>query len=338
MRYMRYLFFGVFLALGACQSLPHLRVLQGDALGTTYAISFFEHEIDRQDESVRQALDSLFEVMNGSMSTYRSESAISRLNAGDTTIRVDQHFEAVFQISKEVYKETDGYFDPTVGALVNAWGFGPQGPSAVQPKNLDSLLALVGFDKVRLNNQKISKSQAGIQFDFNAVAKGYTLDQISELLTQMGGQNFLIELGGEIVAKGKNLQKDSLWKIGIDDPQAPESASLIRVVSLTDQAMATSGNYRKFRFDSISQKKFVHTINPLNGMAEQSNVLSASVIASNCAEADAYATALMAMPLEKTIGFLKARPEFSAFVIYLDEAGQAQRLIQGVFDLTSNNR
>lgn len=326
------LFLFTLFLLTSCQPSTELNIVQGNALGTTYAVSFFDEELKGNDVTLRKAFDSLFFEVNASMSTYQNDSSISRLNAGDTTVMVDELFEEVFWLSERVYRESKGYFDPTVGVLVNAWGFGPQGPSSDRPTHLDSLLQFVGFDKVSLVNRKIQMSQPGIQFDFNAVAKGYTLDKMSEVLAELGAENYLIELGGEIIARGVNKQKNSAWRIGIDDPLSSVSTSLTTIIGLSSQAMATSGNYRKFRIDSITQKKYVHTINPISGMAEPTNVLSASVIASTCAEADAYATALMAMPLELSKAFLKERPDFSAFIIFVDEYNQTQRISQGHFD------
>lgn len=326
------LFLFTLFLLTSCQPSTELNIVQGNALGTTYAVSFFDEELKGNDVTLRKAFDSLFFEVNASMSTYQNDSSISRLNAGDTTVMVDELFEEVFWLSERVYRESKGYFDPTVGVLVNAWGFGPQGPSSDRPTHLDSLLQFVGFDKVSLVNRKIQMSQPGIQFDFNAVAKGYTLDKMSEVLAELGAENYLIELGGEIIARGVNKQKNSAWRIGIDDPLSSVSTSLTTIIGLSNQAMATSGNYRKFRIDSITQKKYVHTINPISGMAEPTNVLSASVIASTCAEADAYATALMAMPLELSKAFLKERPDFSAFIIFVDEYNQTQRISQGHFD------
>jgi thiamine biosynthesis lipoprotein len=331
--YLLFLFTLFFLM--SCKPSAELKVVQGNALGTTYAVSIFEEELKGNDVTLRKAFDSLFFEVNASMSTYQSDSSISRINAGDTAVVVDALFEEVFRLSERIYKESKGYFDPTVGVLVSAWGFGPKELSLEKPSNLDSLLERVGLDKVSMVNRKIRMKHPGIQFDFNAVAKGYTLDKMSEVLDELGAENYLVELGGEIFARGINKQKNSAWKIGIDDPKSPESTKVNTIVGLSDQAMATSGNYRKFRIDSISKKKYVHTINPISGMAEPTNVLSASVIAPTCAEADAYATALMAMPLELSKAFLKERPDFSAFILYVDEYNQTHRISQGHFGKTS---
>jgi len=327
------LLLGITALFTGCTERSQQMVLQGNALGTTYGIAVFEDELRVKPEQLRISIDSLLEAVNASMSTYRLNSLISRLNAEDSTVVVDAMFEEVFLLSKRIHQESDGFFDPTVGLLVNAWGFGPEGPRNEVP-HLESLLPRVGLDKVRLSEGKVIKEVPGIQLDFNAIAKGYTLDRIAVLISRMGGKNYLIELGGEIVASGINLTKQSLWTIGIDDPQDPESLS--RVIPLRNAAMATSGNYRKFRVDSLSGRRYGHTINPLNGRAETTNVLSASVIAPTCAEADAYATAFMAMPLDQSIRFLAERPEFSLHLIYVDQDNSTRVLQQGLFAETTD--
>jgi thiamine biosynthesis lipoprotein len=311
-----------------CAERPQQLVLQGNALGTTYGIAVFEGELNVNPEQLRMSIDSVLEAVNASMSTYRSNSLISRLNAEDSTVVIDAMFEEVFLLSKRIHQESGGYFDPTVGILVNAWGFGPEGPRNEVPQ-LENLLPRVGLDKVRISEGSMIKEVPGVQLDFNAIAKGYTLVRIAVLIRNNGGLNYLIELGGEIVASGMNLTKQALWTIGIDNPQ--DTQSLSRVIPLRDAAMATSGNYRKFRVDSISGRPYGHTINPLNGRAETTNVLSASVIAPTCAEADAYATAFMAMPLHQSLQFLAGRPEFSIYLIYVDQDNTTSVLQQGLF-------
>lgn len=335
----RALFFILLLGITAlftgCAERSRQLVLQGNALGTTYGIAVFEDELSVSPAQLRNSIDSLLEAVNASMSTYRSNSLISRLNAEDSTVVVDAMFEEVFLLSKRIHKESGGFFDPTVGLLVNAWGFGPEGPRNEVP-HLESLLPRVGLDKVRLSQGKAIKEVPGIQLDFNAIAKGYTLDRIAVLIKREGGRNYLIQLGGEIVASGINLTKQSLWTIGINDPQDQDPQSSSRVIPLRDAAMATSGNYRKFRVDSLSARRYGHTINPLNGSAETTNVLSASVIAPTCAEADAYATAFMAMPLDQSIRFLAERPEFSLHLIYVDQDNSTRVLQQGLFAETTD--
>lgn len=291
----------------------------GEALGTTYSITYLsDAELDFQKE-----IDSVFAVVNKSMSTYIPNSDISRINKGDTTVVVDHMFKEVFELSNRIYSSTDRYFDPTVGTLVNAWGFGPEERIKLDSVAVDSLLQYVGFDKVKLNDDNtIIKTTPNIYFDFNAIAKGYALDRLAQMLSNKGIFNYLVELGGEIVVKGQNINKNKPWAIGVDDPQATDRSNPKIILGLSDVALASSGNYRKFRVDSITEKKYVHTINPKTGYTKNSNILGTTVIAQSCAEADAYATAFMVMELNESIGLLASQKEgLEAYIIYLDKSG-----------------
>ncbi len=294
---------------------PYLYKELGNALGTTYNILYFS---DKKITKIENSLDSLFLKVNRSMSTYLPNSDISKINNGDTTVVVDQMFKDVFKISKQINKNTSGYFDPTVGKLVSGWGFGSEKLKLkMNPKTVDSLMQYVGFSKLALTAQStIKKQHPNIVLDFNAVAKGYCIDRIAAFFNAKKINNYLIELGGELVAKGKHLQKKTSWTVGIDDPNQTEKRTLIATLSLNNKAMATSGNYRKFRVDSITGKKYVHTINALTGYTQVSNILSVSVLANNCAIADAYATAFMAMPLELSQKILASNKDLEAYILY----------------------
>ncbi len=294
-------------------------VAAGPALGTSYSIIYLTPEpLDLQTE-----IDSVFAVVNKSMSTYIPESDISKINSGDTTLAVDHMFKEVFDLSKQVYNNTDGYFDPTVGILVDAWGFGPGQPLELDSMRIDSLLEYVGFDKVRITAEnRIVKENPAIRFDFNAIAKGYAIDRLGRLLDEMNIDNYLIEVGGELLAKGENRQKDKRWVVGIDDPQVTEGRRLMRTIFLKDRAMASSGNYRKFRIDSITGEKYVHTIDPKTGYTKNSKVLATSVIAETCASADAYATAFMAMELRDSKDILAREDDLEGYIIYLNDKGE----------------
>lgn len=299
------------------QNQPGLYSQEGAALGTRYHVKYFSYE----EINTEKAFDSIFEVINSSMSTYQQDSDISRINKGAEDVQVDKHFRTVFKASKKIFKESDGYFDPTVGTLVNAYGFGPNKPlNKLREKELDSLRNIVGLQKLKLtSNHTIEKENPNIFLDFNAIAKGYTLDIMAEYLDSKNIENYLIELGGELVAKGKNLERDSKWYVAIDNPQQTEEERTFQtVLGLKDRAMATSGNYRKYRRDSVSGKRFVHTVNPLTGQAERSDLLSTSVLAENCMLADAYATAFMALGYEKSLQMLEKLENVDVYFIYLD--------------------
>ncbi len=297
----------------------------GEALGTGYGIIFYgptPSEFSENPEAFQRAIDSTFEVINQSMSTYWPDSDISKINRGDTTIQVDAMFREVFEESAYVYSATGGYFDPTVGVLVNAWGFGPEGALSMDSTRVDSLLQYVGFNKVELlSDGTVRMNPPGLRFDFNAIAKGYAIDRLAILLESRGVENYLVEVGGEVQVRGNHPDDMSPWRIGIDDPQAEGTRSIKKTVALKDIAMASSGNYRKFRIDSITGEKFVHTIDPLSGYTRNSNVLAVSILAPTCMRADAFATAGMAMDLETTKGLLANHADLEGYIIYLDSTG-----------------
>ncbi|MEJ1224043.1 FAD:protein FMN transferase [Sediminicola sp. 1XM1-17] len=310
--------------LGSCTSKPEWikNFNSGSALGTTYHITYISKDkLDYQKE-----IDSVFEVINRSMSTYMPTSDISKINMGDTTVVVDHMFRDVFELSKEIYDRSNGYFDPTVGSLVNAWGFGPGKQIALDSLKVDSILQYVGFDKVGISaNNLVTKADANIYFDFNAIAKGYAIDRLALMLENHGITDYLVEVGGEIVAKGENKVKEKQWVVGIDNPEGDDKPKIL--INLKNTALASSGNYRKFRVDSITGNKFVHTIDPKTGYTKNSNILGASVIANNCAKADGYATALMAMDLEDSKKLLENDPTIEAYIIYSDQQGKTQSFV-----------
>ena len=286
---------------------------KGNALGTTYSVNYYS----TQHKNFKSDFDSIFNVINASMSTYLKDSRISRLNDG-AKLPLDEHFKNVFSTSKEIYKATEGYFDPSIGILVNAYGFGPvETNMQLTQKNIDSVLQYVGLEKFELKQNKLIKSPEHFFLDFNAIAKGYTVDVLAEYLEGKGISDYFVELGGEIVASGINVSQQQPWKFGIEKPiDENNNRELSYAITLNKKALATSGNYRKFRIDSLTGKKFVHTINSKTGLAEKSNVLSASVLAEDCMTADAYATALMAMGFDKAKSILE-KQGISALLIYV---------------------
>ena len=265
--------------------------IQGDALGTTYQV-IAQSELSSIE--IKQSIDSIFEVVNNSMSTYRSNSIISRVNQSQNPVKVDSHFIEVFKKSKDIWKLSNGYFDPTAGSIVNLYGMGPD--SNIQTINkykIDSVMQYVGLDKVYLNQQNyIEKANENVYIDFNAIAKGYSVDLIKDLLIGMNSNNFLIEVGGELITMGVN-EKNKKWKVAIQNPV--DLNSYYSEITLDGMSLATSGNYRKFRIDSETGVRYAHIVNPINGQSMSNNILSASVIANSCIEADAWATSLMLM-------------------------------------------
>ena len=301
----------------------------GSALGTSYSIIFY----DSVHRDYQKEIDSVFNAMNHSMSTYIPNSDISRINTGDTTVVVDEMFKEVFNLSKDISKKTNGYFDPTVGVLVNAWGFGPGKQIALDSIKVDSLLDFVGFDKVRIEQDNtIKKSNPNILFDFNAIAKGYAVDRLGALLASKGIKNYLIEVGGELTAKGENKLKDKKFVVGIDDPQATDRTVPAAKINLNNKALASSGNYRHYRVDPISGKKFVHTVDPKTGYTKSSNVLGVTILANSCAEADAYATAFMAMDLDDSMDLLLKDDDIEAYIIYVAVNGETRKFTTEGFE------
>ena len=303
-----------------------LVTLHGNAFGTTYHIIVYKTS-KVSEKQLHKGVDSVIYRVNKSVSTYLPKSDISRINQGDSTVVVDAIFKAIFKTSKKIHKNAQGYFDPTIGVLRNAYGFGDVKPlKQIDKKQLDSLMHFVGFEKVILTAEgTIKKQHPETYIDFNAIAKGYGLDAIGNYFKTLGVKNFIIELGGEVVAKGSNLEKEKAWVVGIESPFSNLNHRTITTkVALQDVALASSGNYRKFRYDSLTGKKYVHTINPKTGLAEASDVLSATVIAPNCTIADGYATACMALGFEGAKKMLEKLNSVEAYLIYASKNGDAE--------------
>lgn len=321
---MKYLVFILTMVMVACQPSVNEKVylIEGEAQGSTYHIKY----IAERDENLKPAIDSILEVIDLSMSTYRPDSAISKINQGDTTVVVDEHFRKVFEASRQIWQESEGLFDPTVGVLVNAWGFGKQKISEADlptDKKIDSLRKYVGFDKVALTEKNlIKKRYTEILFDFNAIAQGYTSDVVANYLSARGIKNYIVEIAGEMYLKGKNTVEDKSWTIGVENPLKPlDDRDLVATIQFTNQGLATSGNYRKVWTDS-NGRKYVHSINPLTGRATQSDVLSATVVAPSTMLADGYATMFMVMGLAKSKAFLEKHPDLAVLLVYSDDKHQ----------------
>ncbi len=292
--------------------------IEGSAQGTTYHISYYSSNT----KSLKVEIDSILHEIDQSLSTYVPESIISRSNKNEKNVEVDEYFTNVFNKSMEVSEKTNGYFDITVAPIINAWGFGFTKKANVDSVMIDSLLQYVGYKKVKLNIKTIVKQKPEVMLDMNAIAQGYSVDLLAAYLEKKGIKDYMIELGGELLAKGKKNNGD-FWKIGIDKPveSNTDERTLQATVNLNDRAMATSGNYRKF-YEENGQK-YAHIIDPHTGYPAKNNLLSASVFANDCMTADAYATAFMVMGLEKSKQFLIDNPslQLEVFFVY-DEKGE----------------
>ena len=290
----------------------------GLIFGTVYKVTY------QYDKDLKADIEAELKRFDGSLSPFNDTATITRINRNEDIVP-DTFFTNVFRRSMEISKETDGAFDITVAPLANAWGFGFKKGAFPDSMMIDSLLEITGYNKVDLSPEgKVVKQDPRIMLSCSAVAKGYAVDVIAQLLEKKGIGNFMVDIGGEIVVRGENPQK-GLWRIGINKPiddSLSVNQELQTVLQVTDLGMATSGNYRNFYHKD--GKKYAHTIDPRTGYPVQHNILSATVIAKDCMSADAYATAFMVMGLEEAERFADAHPDIDACFIYSDEEGKFQ--------------
>jgi thiamine biosynthesis lipoprotein len=260
------------------------------------------------------------------------ESVISRINSNDPAVRTDTLFDVCYHAAERIWRETGGAFDITVGPLVDAWGFGPEGPEPVDSAIIDSLRQLVGMEKVKLEDHRLVKSDPRIRLDVNAIAQGFSVDVVGSYLESLGVRNYLVEIGGELKALGRKAPGDP-WRVGVDKPLDNNNipgARLQVVLHLADKALATSGNYRKFY--EKNGVKYGHEIDPHTGYPARNRLLSVTVLADGCMWADGYATAFMVMGLEKSKAFVEARDDLDAYFVYSDDQGKYQTYYTRGFD------
>lgn len=294
------------------------KYVEGEAQGTTYHIKYY----DEQNRDFQQDIEKILDDFDLSVSTYNPNSIISRINRNEK-VKVDKYFKTCFNKAKEVWKNTDGAFDPTVYPLVNAYGFGPGKKTKIEKKIIDSIMQFVGFNLIKLRGSKVVKKDSRVGLDFNAFAQGYSVDVVSDFLNSKGIKSYIVEIGGEVYAKG--IKPDgSSWNVGIEKPiENKFSANPLKAtVKLENMAISTSGNYR--RYTEIDGVKYVHHIDPKTGYPTKNNLLSASLLAENCITTDASATGILVLGLEKAKIFLKKHPEIQAYLIYSDEKGNYQ--------------
>lgn len=304
----------------SCQKEPKNIKVSGPVFGTGYNIQFYSEN----GKNYQKQFDSLFNVVNKSLSTYIPDSDISRINKNED-VEVDEHFKRVFKKSKEVYRFTEGAFDPTIGNVVNAWNFGADtNKFLTDSTTIDSLMKFVGLNKVGLKDSKIIKRKTSY-LEFNAIAKGYGVDVIAEFLESKKIKDYLVEIGGEIRVKGINYEKQAPWKVGLDEPRFDGEQSVFKALELRDEAMATSGTYRKFKIDE-NGNRYAHIINTRTGYPTKTNILSVSVIAPDCMTADAYATAFQAMGIEKVEALLSRHSELKVYFIFENDNKKLETL------------
>lgn len=301
-----------------CKRTPVYESFAGFAQGTTYSM-VFESTGKFDALELKSEVEKLLHDFDMSLSLYQDSSILSKVNRNENVIP-DKYFVEAFNRSLQISELTEGAFDITVGPLVKAWGFGPDSQKNFSESIRDSLLKLVGMDKVRLINGRVVKDDPGITLDFNAIAQGYSVDVISNYFTRLGIKSYLVEIGGEVRVRGN--KGGILWRIGIDRPADNNMLpgnDLQAIISLEDQSLATSGNYRKFFVENGI--KYSHTIDPRTGYPARNQLLSATIIADSCSTADGIATACMVMGKDKTIEFLEFHQEFEAFLVYSDSSG-----------------
>lgn len=322
----------IFLLLSSCnnpsssESKLHKINLLGQTMGTTFSIAY----LDNTETDFGAEIEHLLVEINQAVSTYQPDSEISKFNQGDSiTVDNDGHFARNYDLSKKIVEQSNGWFNPTVMPLVNYWGFGYKKQDFVKEVDtliLKNLLLLVQFDSINLekidNNYFFTKQKKDIELDFSAIAKGDAVDQVALLLESKGIENYFVEIGGEIRARGATIAGFP-WRTAIQSPQnkSPEAQLIIELKNI---ALATSGNYQNYHEDKTTGQKYAHTINPKTGYPEQNNLLSVSVFAKDCATADAFATAFMAMGLGNAFLLAEELPDLEAYFIYSDNQGNLQ--------------
>ncbi|PNK60648.1 FAD:protein FMN transferase [Psychrobacter sp. FDAARGOS_221] len=333
------------LAVSACQQAPQYNYIEGETMGTSYHITFQQPK-DVDEEQIKQSIEQRLQAINDSMSTYQEDSTISKFNrlAAGQSLTVDPYFIKVLQDSKQVYQSSGGAFDPTIMPLINLWGFGSvmtverlQNPPS--EADINSAKSLIDFDSIKLSGDQLSKNKEGVQLDFSAVAKGYGVDVIADVLkSEYKINNYMVEIGGEVATSGVN-QKAHSWQIAIDAPIIDSSvservtiAAIRQPKSVGNLHIATSGNYRNsVIFDG---KRYSHTIDPTTGQPIAGGAPSVTVAAESVSIADAWATALTAMSYEQALKSATDNDVAAMFIIPKD--GKIHDEVASADDIAKN--
>ncbi len=311
--FLTFLIIGTVLIIKHQHNMPYQHD-RGSVFGTFYSITY------QCDNDLQKEIEAELKKVDQALSMFNQESIISKVNRNEK-VELNEMFLQVITLAQKVSQDTDGAFDITVAPLVNAWGFGFKTGDKPSGTSIDSLMSTVGYKKISLKGRQLFKENKNTMLDCSAIAKGYGSDVVAAFLKKRGIDNFMVEIGGEVVTQGIS-EKRVPWRIGVTKP-TDDSLSvdneLQTVLNVTNKAMATSGNYRNFYYKD--GKKYAHTIDPKTGYPVQHSLLSATVLADNCATADAYATSFMVMGIEKAKGVLERHPELMAYFIYTDERG-----------------
>lgn len=282
-----------------CGCNEEYRKAEGMVWNTTFHVTY------RNSHDLTDSIYSTLSEVGSSLNVFDDSSLISKANKRDTTI-INDDFKRVYDMSVEINRESGGAFDPTLGPLIDAWGFGRGHHATSDTLQIDSLLGITGIARTRIEGNILIKQNPHIRFNFSAIAKGYGCDRIAEMLERNGSTDFIVEIGGEIRCSGKNPTEEK-WRVSIDKPIVTDS---IRhdsqcVISVTDAGIATSGNYRNFHKNGNAV--YGHTISSSTGRPIQTDVVSVTVVSSTAMEADALATAMMAMGSNKSMALAKQR-------------------------------
>lgn len=321
----------------ACSKEQQYSEISGETQGTTYTILL----VGDGEKVDKQAIDSIFSRFDQALSTYIPSSVISQINNASDSIRIVDStgfFKTCYELSEAIYQSSDGAFDPSVFPLIKAWGFMDNMETPPSEREIDSILQYVSFEKNRLHHIEfngneiiVKKSNSGFKLDFNAIAQGYSVDVVADFLRKKGYRNFYVEIGGEVVVEGTNRTGDP-WRIGIDAPkEGMENRELENILHVSNVAIATSGNYRKFY--EVDGVKYAHTLDPKTGKPVNHSLLSATVLAESAAVADAYATAFMVLGDTASLRFVEVHPELNleVYLLYADSHGEIKRLMSDNF-------
>ena len=304
--------------LASCGRQPKKMVLQGLAQGSYYAITYF----DKENRNFQHEIDSIFHAVDMSVNLWIDSSVISKVNRNET-VELDPIFIDNFNIAQEAARLSDGYFDPTISPIVSAWGFSNKTGDSLTPQLIDSLLLLVNYNNVRIENGKVVKEDPAMQLDFNAIAQGYTSDLIAAFLESRGIKNYLVDTGGEIMTKGGKPDGQP-WIVGIEKPaDNKDSEQVVQTrIAVRDKGVVTSGSTRKYV--ERDGKRYSHCINPKTGYPVEHHVLSVTVTADNATWADALASICMVMGLEQSQPLIKSMEGVEAYYIFVNEKNELE--------------
>ena len=310
-------FFAICMALllTACATKPSYKVVDGVMLGTRLHII-----ADSPCDTLYRGAMALDAEAKRSMSIFEENSLLNRLNRNQTD-SLDHHITRNILLADSIHRLSGGAYDITVKPLVEAWGFA--GREAQQQPNIDSILQFVGMEKIRIEAGRLKKTDPRVAIDLNSIAKGYTVDLLAEYVEQTGAENYIVDIGGEVRCKGHNRQGNP-WRIGVESPfdgNMTDGEYIERRIALTSGAMATSGNYRRYYLNEKGEK-IAHTIDPRTGYSNPSRLLSATVVAPTCAEADALCTMLLAMGDKAALAFAEAHPTMAVYLIFAPREGE----------------